>query len=99
MPFKWTLMVFLAGDNNLSEECIYALNEMKKVGSTAQVAVIVELDTTVHESTRLKIEKGDSPGQLVRELNQSRLESAKDIKNKIRRLAASKSEEAAVAKS
>src|SRR6185295_17616562 len=73
MPFKWTLMVFLAGDNNLSEECIFAINEMKKIGSTDEVAVIVELDTPVHENTRLMISQGADPAGVVRELNESRI--------------------------
>jgi hypothetical protein len=30
---KWTVMVYLAGDNNLSEECVYALKELKRVGT------------------------------------------------------------------
>jgi hypothetical protein len=30
---KWTVMVYLAGDNNLAEEMIYALTSMESVGS------------------------------------------------------------------
>jgi len=30
---KWTILIYQAGDNNLSEEMVYALNEMKKVGT------------------------------------------------------------------
>ena len=30
---KWTVMVYLAGDNNLSEECVFALKELKRVGT------------------------------------------------------------------
>jgi len=89
-------MVFLAGDNDLSEECIFALNDMKKVGSTDQVAVIVELDTPVHENTRLKIEFGDNPGEVVRELNQSRLDRAKGINNMFKALSANRADAAAV---
>src|SRR5688572_6740923 len=54
--FKWTVMVNLAGDNNLSSECVYALTEMKRIGSNDEVAVIAQLDTTVHEFTPLFIE-------------------------------------------
>ena len=53
---KWTVMINLAGDNNLSSECVYALTEMKRIGSSNQVAVIAQLDTTVHEFTPLFIE-------------------------------------------
>src|SRR5215813_13014856 len=30
---NWTIMVYLAGDNNLSEEMVYALKSMQLVGS------------------------------------------------------------------
>jgi hypothetical protein len=30
---EWTVLIYLAGDNNLSEECVFALKEMKKVGT------------------------------------------------------------------
>lgn len=29
----WSVMVYLAGDNNLSEECVFALKELKRVGT------------------------------------------------------------------
>src|SRR5881628_362305 len=41
---NWTLMVYFAGDNNLSEEMIYAIKEMYRVGVTEDVAVIVQFD-------------------------------------------------------
>lgn len=28
---KWVVLIYLAGDNNLSEECVYALNQMRQV--------------------------------------------------------------------
>jgi hypothetical protein len=30
---KWTILIYFAGDNNLAEECVYALKEMKEIGS------------------------------------------------------------------
>lgn len=30
---KWTVLIYQAGDNNLSEECVYSLKEMKRVGA------------------------------------------------------------------
>ena len=33
---KWTVLIYQAGDNNLNEECIYALKEMKRVGTYGQ---------------------------------------------------------------
>ena len=69
---KWTVMVHLAGDNNLSEECVFALAEMSRIGSGDGVAVIAQLDTGVHENTDLFIEPGTTPGQINRKLNESR---------------------------
>ena len=43
-PNKWTVMVYMAGDNNLDNLGIADLREMKRVGSTDQVQVIAELD-------------------------------------------------------
>jgi hypothetical protein len=34
---KWTILIYLAGDNNLSEECVFALKEIKKVGTEVQI--------------------------------------------------------------
>jgi hypothetical protein len=33
-PVKWTILVYQASDNNLSEESVYALKEIKKKGTT-----------------------------------------------------------------
>jgi hypothetical protein len=40
----WTLMVYLAGDNNLSSAGAVDLEEMKKVGSTDRVNVVAQYD-------------------------------------------------------
>jgi hypothetical protein len=41
---QWTVMVYLAGDNNLDGAGVVDLGEMKKVGSTDQVNVIAQFD-------------------------------------------------------
>jgi hypothetical protein len=41
---QWTVMVYLAGDNNLDSAGTVDLKEMKKVGSTDQVNVIAQFD-------------------------------------------------------
>ena len=41
---QWTVMVYLAGDNNLDSAGVIDLNEMKKVGSTDQINVIAQFD-------------------------------------------------------
>ncbi|MBI3797038.1 MAG: peptidase C11 [Deltaproteobacteria bacterium] len=41
---QWTIMVYLAGDNNLDSAGVTDLKEMKKVGSTDQINVIAQFD-------------------------------------------------------
>ena len=40
----WTIMVYLAGDNNLAEEMIYALKSMYTIGSTKHYRVVAYYD-------------------------------------------------------
>lgn len=40
----WTVLVFLAGDNNLNEECLYALTEMKQVNFDGKIKVLAQFD-------------------------------------------------------
>lgn len=41
---KWTVMVYMAGDNNLESAAMVDLKEMAKVGSTSDVNIVVQLD-------------------------------------------------------
>ncbi|MBV8858738.1 MAG: hypothetical protein JOZ02_17540 [Acidobacteria bacterium] len=41
---EWTVMVFHAGDNNLSEEMLFSLKEMKRAGANPQVNLIALFD-------------------------------------------------------
>lgn len=41
---NWTIMVYLAGDNNLDSAGMVDLNEMKTVGSTDEIAVLAQFD-------------------------------------------------------
>jgi len=49
---KWTLMIWMAGDNNLQSSGDQDIREMKKVGSTAQVDVVVQFDRMKDQNTR-----------------------------------------------
>ena len=40
----WTVMVYLAGDNNLTTECLFALTEMKKAAPGRKINVIAQFD-------------------------------------------------------
>lgn len=55
---KWTFMVYLAGDNNLSSAGEKDIGEMRKVGSTEDVNIVVEFDRigSTHETKRYLIQ-------------------------------------------
>jgi hypothetical protein len=55
---KWTVMIYLDADNDLSSWGSFNLNEMQKVGSTKNVTVIVQFDTQGETTKRYKVEKG-----------------------------------------
>ncbi len=44
VPKKWTVMVYLDGDNNLEGEGIADMNEMEAVGSNADIDIVVQMD-------------------------------------------------------
>ena len=41
---SWTVMVYLAGDNNLTTECMFALTEMKDARLNREVNVVAQFD-------------------------------------------------------
>jgi hypothetical protein len=59
---KWTVMVYLAGDNNLDSAGVADLKEMKKVGSSPALAVAAQFDRTGNKGTtkRYLLRKGGS---------------------------------------
>ncbi len=54
---EWTWLVYMAGDNNLEGAGRSDLVEMKRVGSTPDVNVIVQFDTEANATTRYKVAK------------------------------------------
>ena len=42
--YDWLVMVYLAGDNNLTEESVFSLAEMKQVPTDDRIAVIAQFD-------------------------------------------------------
>src|SRR5689334_10622736 len=42
----WTIMVYLAGDNNLADECVFALTQIKEVDTDKRVRVVAQFDPT-----------------------------------------------------
>ena len=56
---KWTVMVYMAGDNNLDGAALRDIEEMARVGSTKDVNVLVQLDRLEDKkSRRFLITKG-----------------------------------------
>ena len=54
--YLWTIMVYLAGDNNLSEEMVWALKEIYRVGAPNRVAVTIQFDPlSENRSTRFYV--------------------------------------------
>jgi hypothetical protein len=55
----WTVLVYLAGDNNLDQSGVGDLLEMKKAGSTPRVAVVAEFDRgSGRGAKRYRLRKG-----------------------------------------
>ena len=56
---QWTVMVYMAGDNNLDPNGVKDLKEMKRIGSTDDVNIVVQFDRSKnHASERYHISKG-----------------------------------------
>lgn len=70
MP-AWTFLVYMAGDNNLSRAAEKDLAELRAVGSTADVRVLVEVDRAGEGATkRYRIER-DGRGEDVQDLGET----------------------------
>ncbi len=93
---KWTIMVYLDGDNNLEEAALDDLNEMEMVGSSADVDIVVQLDRiggyddsnyNWDETRRYHVEKDTSqsiigePVATVGEINMGSKEALEDFIN------------------
>jgi hypothetical protein len=69
----WTVMVWMAGDNNFESLGNQDLAEMKRVGSTDDVNVLVQFDRMKDGRTRrYKVTRGDgADGDIVQELGET----------------------------
>jgi hypothetical protein len=57
---SWTVAVYMAGDNNLDPNAYLDLKEMKRVGSTADINIVAQVDSASagSKTTRYSITKG-----------------------------------------
>jgi hypothetical protein len=62
-PADWTLMVYLAGDNSLSPNAFVDIDELRQVGSTAAVNLVVMHDSLYEAPTRYRVEQGGAGEQ------------------------------------
>ena len=54
----WTVMIYLAGDNNLSEECIWSIKEMYRAGlNTDDIALVAQIDSRARRMQHFDIGK------------------------------------------
>ncbi len=49
---KWTVMVWIAGDNNLQDAGEQDISEMKQVGSTPDIDIVAQFDRMADQNTR-----------------------------------------------
>jgi hypothetical protein len=68
---KWTFMVYMAGDNNLSDAGDTDLREMRAVGSTADVNVVAEFDNAGDRGTSRYLIKRDGSNEAVESLGET----------------------------
>lgn len=55
----WTVMVYMAGDNNLDPDGVQDLKEMKRVGSTDQLDIVAQFDRAAgHVARRYHLRQG-----------------------------------------
>lgn len=65
---NWTIMVYLAGDNNLDSTGVMDLNEMKSDDTTDRVTVLAQFDRVGNkgETLRYCLRKGTSVSEAAR---------------------------------
>lgn len=68
---RWTIMIYMAGDNDLSAAGERDLAEMRRVGSTDQVHVLVELDAAGGAGTRRLRVGRDGAGEEALDLGET----------------------------
>lgn len=68
---KWTFMVYLAGDNNLSPAADVDLREMRTIGSTGEVNVVAQVDRARNQGTTRYLVRRDGADETTQTLGQT----------------------------
>lgn len=71
MRSAWTFMVYIAGDNNLSAAGDNDLAEMRRIGSTEDVNVVVQFDNAGENGTRRFHIQRDGQGERLENLSET----------------------------
>ena len=50
---EWTIMVYMAGDSDISQAALYNINDMERIGSTDQVNIVVQVEFSTEFSPSL----------------------------------------------
>lgn len=72
---KWTYMVFIAGDNNLSTAAIGDINEMETVGSTGSVNIVVQAEFSQVYSVGFTVPENTVRGKITKDSDTSTISS------------------------
>src|ERR1041384_1590155 len=91
-PYKWNVMIFLAGNNSLSEECIFGLTDILEAKVNGKIAISAELSTGVHRGTFLNLREFKSRDELHKKLNEALSEQHRQLLRRTRNGAAPKFE-------
>jgi hypothetical protein len=70
---QWTLMVFMAGDSDLSQSAFRNINEMEEIGSTSDVQVVVQVEFSPEFSSSLP--KNTLRGRIVKDTDNTQIKS------------------------
>src|SRR5690349_20681098 len=68
-PEKWIVMIYLAGNNSLGEDCVAALTQLCDANFSDNIAVFAQLNTGIHDSTTLRITNSTTIAEIQLELN------------------------------
>lgn len=60
--YDWLVMIFMVGDNDLGDECVWGIKELYRVGPGPRTALAVQFDSRVSGTLRFDVSKdlGDS---------------------------------------